>query len=173
MIRMLSERAIKMQKDVFICFIDYTKAFDRVQHKQPMHILNCLDLDGKDIRLIQNLYWEQAACMRVNNELSDYIKIERGDRQGCVFSPDLFNLYSEMILKELEGLPGFSIGGHNINNLRYADDTVLLAESEPVNVTSYYLVMIGNYHQSNVARRKVARPVEQSSSRKQEKRTDN
>ena len=120
-----------MQKDVFICFIDYAKAFDRVQHKQLMHILNSLDLDGKDIRLIQNLYWEQAACMRVNNELSDYIKIGRGVRQGRVFSPDLFNLYSEMILKELEGLPGFSIGEHNINNLRYADDFfVLLAESE-------------------------------------------
>ena len=57
-----------------------------------------------DICLIQNLYWEQAACMQVNNELSDYSKIERGIRQGCVFSLDLFNLYSEMIYKELEGL---------------------------------------------------------------------
>ena len=90
-----------MQKDVFICFIDCTKAFDKIQHKQLMHILSSLDLDGKDISLIQNLYWEQATCMQVNYELSDYNKIERGVRQGCVFSPNLFNLYSEMTLKVL------------------------------------------------------------------------
>ena len=67
--------------------------------------------------------------MRVNNVLSDYIKIERGVRQRCVFSPDR-STYTVKWYWELEGLQGFSIGRHNINNLRYADDTVLLAELE-------------------------------------------
>jgi len=130
MVRMLSERAIEMQKDLYMCFIDYTKAFDKVQHAELPKMLETFDLDGKDIRLIRNLYWGQTACLRVGNELSEYTKIERGVRQGCVFSPDLFNLYGEIILIVLDGMPGFVIGGHNVNNIRYADDTVLLAESQ-------------------------------------------
>jgi len=68
--------------------------------------------------------------MRIDRECSDYTLIKRGVRYGCVMSPDLFNLYSEMILRNLEDHNGLQIGGHNITNLRYADDTVLLAESE-------------------------------------------
>ncbi|XP_042870688.1 uncharacterized protein LOC122252328 [Penaeus japonicus] len=128
MVRMLSERAIEMQKDLFMCFIDYTKAFDKVQHEELLRLLQGLDLDGKDIRLIRNLYWEQKACMRVDNNTSKYTPICRGVRQGCALSPDLFNLYSETILRQLEDMPGFIHGGHNIN-LRYTDDTVLIAES--------------------------------------------
>ena len=130
MIRMLSERAIEMQKDLHLCFIDYTKAFDKVQHEELLGMLGKLDIHGKDLRIVRNLYWEQTACMRIDNDLSEYTRIERGVRQGCVFSPDLFNLYSEMILKELVDLPGLVVGGHNINNIRYADDTVLIANSE-------------------------------------------
>lgn len=59
-----------------------------------------------------------------------YKNIERGIRQGCVFSPDLFNLYSETILRELEILSGFIIDGHNLDNIRHSDDTVLIAEME-------------------------------------------
>ena len=130
MIRMLSERAIEMQKDLYLCFIDYTKTFDKVQHEELLGMLGKLDIHGKDLRIVRNLYWEQTACMRIDNDLSEYTRIERGVRQGCVFSPDLFNLYSEMILRELEDLPGLVVGGHNINNIRYADDTVLIADSE-------------------------------------------
>ena len=119
-----------MQKNLYMCFIDYTKAFDKMQHEELIKMLQALDLDSKDSQLIRNLYWEQTACIRIRNELSDHTKIERGARQGCVFSPDLFNLYSEIIMRELDGQKGFVVGGHNINNLRYADDTVLLAESE-------------------------------------------
>ena len=130
MIRMLSERAIEMQRDVYMCFIDFTKAFDKVQHEKLFEILNNIDIDGKDLRLIRNLYWEQTACMRVNNETSEYVKIERGVRQGCVLSPDLFNLYSEKIFMELDDQQGFIVGGYNFNNARYADDAVLVAGSE-------------------------------------------
>ena len=62
--------------------------------------------------------------------MSESLKIKRGVRQGCVLSPSLFNLYTEHIFREIDELPGVKIGGRNINNLRYADDTVLLAETE-------------------------------------------
>ena len=119
-----------MQKDVFLCFIDYTKAFDKVRHDQLFEDLTKIGLDTKDIKLLQNLYWKQTACVRVETELSDYINIKRGVRQGCVMSPDLFNYYSELILRNLEQERGLKVGGHNITNIRYADDTILIAESE-------------------------------------------
>ena len=126
----LVERAIEMKRDVFLCFVDYTKAFDKVRHDSLFKDLKTLNLPGKDIRLLQHLYWHQKACVRVEGELSEYTNIERGVRQGCVMSPDLFNLYTEFVMRAVERKRGFRIGGKNITNLRYADDTVLLAESQ-------------------------------------------
>ena len=68
--------------------------------------------------------------MKIDNQYSESIKIKRGVRHGCVFSPDLFNLYSGKIMSELDESPGFIIGGHNINNLRFADDAILIASSK-------------------------------------------
>ena len=84
-----------------------------------------LDLDGKDISLIRNLYWHQKSYMRTEDGLSPEIHIKRGVRQGC-----LFNLYTENIFGAMNTNKGIKIGGTTINNLRYADDTVLLAETE-------------------------------------------
>ena len=80
--------------------------------------------------MIANLYWHQKAAIKIHNELSPFTSIQRGVRQGCVLSPCLFNLYTEFIFRESNHLPGISIHGHNLNNIRYADDTALLADSE-------------------------------------------
>ena len=97
MLRAIIERALEVQKDLYLCFIDYTKAFDRVQHDNIINILENLHIDGKDLRIIKNMYWEQTAAIRIENEVSEFIKIKRGVRQGCVLSPDLFSLYSETV----------------------------------------------------------------------------
>ncbi|GFO06013.1 endonuclease-reverse transcriptase [Plakobranchus ocellatus] len=76
------------------------------------------------------MYWEQTAAMRVENKTSTFQDIKRGVRQGCVLSPDLFSLYSDIIMRNLGNHPGIKVGGQNKNNLRYADDTVLLAENK-------------------------------------------
>ena len=129
-LRTLTERSIEVQKDLYLCFIDYTKAFDKVNHEELIHILEHLNIDGKDLRIIKNLYWQQTAAIKVGNEIGPYQQITTGVRQGCVLSPHLFSLYSEIIMRSIEDMPGTLVGGYNINNLRYADDTVLIAESE-------------------------------------------
>ncbi|XP_019391727.1 PREDICTED: connector enhancer of kinase suppressor of ras 2-like [Crocodylus porosus] len=74
-VQMLSERAIEMRKDLFLCFIDYTKAFDRVKHEELMKILEELDIDGNDLRILRNLCWDQTAAVKIENELSEFIQI--------------------------------------------------------------------------------------------------
>lgn len=128
-LRTVMERAIEVQTDLYLCFIDYSKAFDKVRHSDLFEILQAINCDGKDLRVIRNLYWEQEAAIRVDGDCSEYRPICRGVRQGCVFSPDLFNIYSEIILRNIEDHEGIKVGGLNINNLRYADDTVLIADS--------------------------------------------
>ncbi|GFO15376.1 retrovirus-related pol polyprotein line-1 [Plakobranchus ocellatus] len=123
------ERCIERQKDLHLCFIDYSKAFDKVRHVELFRMLEKLDIDGKDLRVIRNLYWDQTASVRIEAEHSDFKPTKRGVKQGCVMSPDLFNLYSKIILRNLDGTSGLKINGGNLNNLRYADDTVLIAES--------------------------------------------
>ena len=117
---------------IYLCFIDYEKAFDRVKHEKIIECMENLDIDGKDISLImiRNLYWNQIAYMRTEDRLSLEIHIKRGVRQGCVLSPCPFNLYTENIFGAMNTNKGITIGGTTINNLRYADDTVLLAETE-------------------------------------------
>ena len=129
-LRILTEKYIEREKDIFACFIDYSKAFDTVKHHELVQCLQTTDIEENDLAVIANLYWQQTTKVRLKNEVSDSLKIQRGDRQGCVLSPALFNLYTDIIFRKIDQMPGLKIGGHNINNLRYADDTVLLAESE-------------------------------------------
>ena len=122
---------LKHRYTLYICFIDYEKAFDRVNHDKLIEKLKLAGLDGKDIRIIARLYWEQVAVVRTEKGNSEGIKIRRGTRQGCVLSPYLFNLFTELIFRVIENDDdGVSIGGRRISNLRYADDTGITTESE-------------------------------------------
>ena len=87
-----TERAQEVQKDVFTCFVDYEKAFDKVRLQKLFEILKNLGVDGKDLRLITNLYWCQKAGVRVGEEVCMWQDIKREVVQGCVLSPDLFNI---------------------------------------------------------------------------------
>ena len=83
--------------------------------------------------LLRNLYAGQEATVRTGHGTTDWFKIRKGVRQGCILSPCLFNLYAEYIMRNAgldEAQAGIKIAGRNINNLRYADDTTLRAESE-------------------------------------------
>ena len=93
----INERSLERQKDVYICFIDYEKAFVRVNNDKLIEKLKLAGLDRKYIRIIARLYWEQVAVVRTEKGNSEGIKIRRGTRQGCVLSPYLFNLFTERI----------------------------------------------------------------------------
>ena len=83
--------------------------------------------------LLRNLYAGQEAAIRAGHGKTDWFQVGKGVRQGCILSPCLFNLYAEYIMRNAgleEAQVGFKIGGRNINNLRYADDTTLIAKSE-------------------------------------------
>ncbi|GFR98524.1 retrovirus-related Pol polyprotein LINE-1 [Elysia marginata] len=127
---MLMERAVEVQPDVYLCFIDYSKALDKVKHSELFGILDQLNIDGKDLRILRNLYWEKMAAIRIDGEYTGFTEIKRGVRQSCVLSPDLLNLYSEVILRNITDMGGVKVGGRNSTNLKYADDTVLIANSQ-------------------------------------------
>jgi hypothetical protein len=100
-IRMIIEKYIEVDKPIYACFIDYTKAFNRVRHERLVQCLKDIHLDNADIRLICNLYWEQTAVIRYIRTNSEAIDIKRGVRQRCVLSPCLFNPFTEkMIFKQ-------------------------------------------------------------------------
>ena len=83
--------------------------------------------------LLRNLYAGQEEAVRTGHETTDWFQIGKGVRQGCILSPYLFNLYVECIMRNAgleEAQAGIKIAGRNINNLRYADDTTLMTESE-------------------------------------------
>ena len=110
------------------------KAFDCVDHnKQLLKILQDLGIPGHLTCLLRNLYAGQGARVRTRNGKTDWFQIGKGVCQGCILSPCLFKLYVEYIMRNAgldEAQAGIKIGGRNINNLRYADDITLMAESK-------------------------------------------
>ena len=113
--------------------IDYVKAFDCVDHNKQWKILEEMGIPNHLNCLLRNLYAGQEAAVRTGHETMDWFQIGKGVHQGCILSPCLFNLYAEYVMRNTglnEEQAGIKIAGENINNLRYADDTTLMAESE-------------------------------------------
>ena len=113
-----------------ICFIDYTKAFDCVNHNKLWKILKEMGTPDHLTCLLRNLYAGQEATVRTRHETTDWFQIEKGVCQSCILLPCLFNLYAEYIMRNAgldEAQAGIKIARRNINNLRYADDTTLMA----------------------------------------------
>ena len=118
-------------KNIFLCFIDYSKAFDMVSHTVLWNTMSNMGFSEHIIDLIRMMYSEQKAAVRTTHGYTDWFDVEKGVRQGCILSPHLFNIYSEQIMRNaLEDFTGsVSVGGKKITNLRYADDVVLIAGS--------------------------------------------
>ena len=132
-IHWIIKKAREFQKNIYFCFTDYAKAFDYVDHNKLWKILKEMGIPDHLTCLLRNLYAGQEATVRTGHGTTDWFHIGKGVRQGCILSPCLFNLYAEYIMRTAgleEAQTGIKIAGRNISNLRYADDTTLMAESE-------------------------------------------
>ena len=132
-IHWIIEKAREFQKNIYFCFIDYDKAFDCVDHNKLWKILKEVGIPDHLTCLLRNLYAGQEATVRTGHGTTDWFQIGKGVCQGCILSPCLFNLYTEYIMRNAgleKAQAGIKIARRNINNLRYADDTTCMAESE-------------------------------------------
>ena len=129
----IMEKAREFQKNIYFCFIDYAKAFDCVDHNELWKILKDMGIPDHLTWLLRNLYAGQEATVRTRHGTTDWFQMGKRVCQGCILSPWLFNLHAEYIIWNArldEAQARIKIAGRNINNLRYADDTTLMAESE-------------------------------------------
>ena len=123
----------EFQKGGDICIIDPAKAFNCVGHNKLCKILKEMGIPDHPPCPLRNLYAGQEATVGTGHGTTDWFQIGQGVHQGCILSPCLFNLYAEYTMRNTgleEAQAGIKIAGRNINNLRYADDTTLMAESE-------------------------------------------
>ena len=121
------------RKNIYFCFIDYAKAFDCVDHNKLWKILKEMGIPDHLICLLRTLYAGQEATVRTGHGTTDWFQTGKGVHQGCILSPCLFNFCVEYIMRNTgleEAQAGIKIAGRNINNLRHADDTTLMAETE-------------------------------------------
>ena len=127
------EKAREFQKNIYFCFIDYTKVCYCVDHNKLWKILKEMGIPVYLTCLLRNLYAGQEATVRTRYGTMDWFQIGKGVHEGCILSPCLFNLYAEYMMQNAgldEAQAEIKTVKRNINNLRYADDTTLMAESE-------------------------------------------
>ena len=135
-IRWIIEKARKLKKkqtNIYFQFTDYAKDFDCVDHNKLWKILKEMGITDHMTCLLRNLYADKEVTVRTGHGTTDWFQIRKGVHQGYILSPCLFHLYAAYIMRSAgldEAQAGIKIARKNINNLRYADDTALMAESE-------------------------------------------
>jgi hypothetical protein len=118
-IRWILERAMQYGKTIVMCFIDYSKPFDCIDHSRLWNTLRSIGVPEYLIVLIKSLYTNQEAAVRMEYGNTKWFEVRKGFRQGCILSPYLFNMYSEYVLRRVafEDNIGIKVGGRTINNL--------------------------------------------------------
>ena len=131
-IRWIIKKAREYQKNIYFCLIDYTKAFDCVDHNKLWKI-QVTGIPDHLTCLSRNLYAGQNATVRTRHGTTDWFQIRKGVRQGCILSACFFNFYAEYIMRNArlnEAQAGIKITRRNINYLRYAEYITLMEESK-------------------------------------------
>ena len=137
-VRQICEKYVKKDKDVYFAFLDLEKAYDRVDREAMWKVLELYGVGGRLLSAVKSMYADSRACVRVGSERSEWFSVKVGLRQGCVMSPWLFNLYIDGVVREVNarvggrGLKLIDRDGNDweMNQLLFADDTVVMADSE-------------------------------------------
>ena len=132
-LRMIIQKCREFNQPLFTCFVDYTKAFDSVEHQQLWTVMREMGFPKRIVSLIEALYSEQQSAVRTDSGTTDWFSVSKGVRQGCIMSTQLFSVYTESIMREVEEEQNnseydeLSVGGTKITELRYADYTALFS----------------------------------------------
>ena len=131
-LRILCEKYLQHQQNLYHVFIDFKKAFDRVRHAALWATIRKYNISANLVRTIEQLYDKVTSAVQMNGSIGEWFRTTVGVRQEYLLSPTLFNIFLERIMSDaLEEHDGkVSIGGRNITNLRFADDIDALAEEE-------------------------------------------
>ena len=131
-LRILCEKYLQQQQNLYHVFIDFKKTFDRVWHAALWATMRKYNISANLVRTIEQLYDKATSAVQMNGSIGEWFRTTVGVRQGCLLSPTLFNIFLERIMSDaLEEHDGkVSIGGRNITNLRFADGIDALAEEE-------------------------------------------
>ena len=131
-VRLLIEKHLQHQHDLYHNFIDFKKAFDRVWHERLWQVLRHYNFNNNLIQVIQALYPDSSSAVPINNSIGEPFKTSIGVRQGFLLSPVLFNVFLENIMEKAlqEFHTSIAIGGRPISTLRFADDIDLMGKGE-------------------------------------------
>lgn len=131
-IRLIIETFFRINKPIYIAFVDLGKAFDTIRWDMVFHIMEMISLDFKDRIIIQKLYFNGRTLIKGDNEVYKETKIQKCLRHGCNLWPPLFNLYNEEALKDLkdEKVGGIKVNGIIVQMLDFSDDIAIKADSE-------------------------------------------
>ena len=132
-IHWIIEKTKEFQKNIYFCFTDYAKSFDCLDHNKLWNILKEMGIPDHLTCLLRNPYSGHEATVITGHGTTNWFQIGKGVHQSYILSPCLLNLYAEYIVQNArldEAQAGIKIAGRNINNLRYGDDTTIMAESE-------------------------------------------
>ena len=134
-LKLIIQKCREFNVDLYVCFIDYSKAFDCVSHSKLWETLRDMGFPSNEVKLIKEFYKGQQSAVRTICGTTEWVSVKRGVRHGWILSPYLFNIYTESIMRavEDEGVNNHSkecnIHGHNVSSRRFADDTVLLSHT--------------------------------------------
>ena len=130
-LRQITEKYNEIGKSLYLCYIDYQKAFETVWQEGFWSAMRHLGYPDKIVRLLQALYQISTSAVRVDDDITEWFRTLTSVRQGCILSPQLFNILLELVISlAIQDLSiGINLQGMTINNLQFADDIALLADS--------------------------------------------